>query len=95
MSLRSSVAIAIVSGVLHLVVGIVLMTIGFGVVVYQIGQEPHNNTLIYTFLIVGVFGALILPTILPTVKQIVVLVFPNGIPWPGGRRAGDPPAAQR
>lgn len=77
----------------HVIVGLILMGLGGFVVVYQITHPPHSDKIILGGAALCVLGALLMPTIFPVFKQIVVLVFPNGIPLIGGKRASDPPAA--
>lgn len=75
----------------HVVVGLLLMAGGGWVVAYQLQHPPHSDKIIILGAGVCVLGALLMPTIFPVFKQIVVLVFPNGIPVIGGKRASDPP----
>lgn len=78
--------------IMHIIVGLALMGLGVFVVVYQLMHPPHSDKIILGGAALAILGALLMPTIFPVFKQIVVLVFPNGIPLLGGRRAGDPPA---
>jgi hypothetical protein len=75
----------------HIVVGLLLMAGGGWVVAYQLQHPPHSDKIIIGGGCIVVLGALLMPTIFPVFKQIVVLVFPNGIPVIGGKRASDPP----
>lgn len=77
--------------IVHVLVGLALMGLGVFVVVYQLTHPPHSDKVLLGGASLVVLGALLMPTIFPVFKQIVVLVFPNGIPLIGGRRASDPP----
>lgn len=85
------VAEGIFGNLLHVVVGLFFMGGGAWMVYYAINHPPLNKVLLYGGGGTTLFGALILPTILPVVKQIVVFIVPY-IPLIGGKRAGDPPA---
>lgn len=90
MTLRQSVAIAVLSDTVHVIVGGVMLVAGILGAMYQIEHPPVVKYVFYPTLGFAVLGALILPTILPTVQKIVVIFFPNGIPLLGGRRSSDP-----
>lgn len=86
----------------HVLVGAVFMAGGIWLIAYAI-QHPtsvvvngvttqsFNKLLLYGGGGATLFGALLMPTILPLVKQIIVVIVPY-IPMLGGRRATDPPA---
>lgn len=77
-------------------VGLVFMAGGVYGEYVVLSTKPIDHLLVWTFLAVTVLGALMLPSIFamlwPRVQQILIFVFPNGIPVIGGKRAGDPPA---
>lgn len=91
MTLRQSVAIAIVSDIAHVIVGGVLMLAGILGAAYQIEHPPVVKGIFYPTVGVAILGALILPSIFPTVQKIIVFIVPY-LPLIGGKRAGDPPA---
>jgi hypothetical protein len=79
------------------IVGIALMVVGFSLDYLEYREPPPTHTthlLLWTGL--AVLGILLLPTIFdalfPRVQKVFILIFPNGLPLPGGRRQGDPPA---
>ncbi len=78
----------------HVVVGLFFMAIGGWMVVYTIQHPPITKMLMYGGAGAALFGALIMPTIFPLIKEIFVFVVPY-IPVLGGRRAADPPAPPR
>lgn len=92
MTIRQSVAVAILSDAFHVIVGGVMLLAGILGAMYQIEHPPVVKWVFYPTCGFALLGALILPTILPIVKEIVVVIFPNGIPLIGGRRSSDPPA---
>lgn len=82
----------------RIVAGAFFMLVGTGVFAYALlwraaGASPcdHNHGL----MIVGggtvVGGALMLPSVFDHFQPVVVFFFPNGVPFFGGRRVGDPP----
>lgn len=84
---------------LVIVVGLVFLVSGLLGALYQLEHPPIERGLVFAFMGLAVLGALLLPSVFtslfPRVKQIFVLVFPNGIPMFGGRRASDPPAEDK
>lgn len=78
--------------IFQVVVGLFFMTGGFFVARAGLQGEPHNDKLLYLGIGLAVFGALVFPGIFSVVQPIYVMIFPNGIPLLGGKRASDPPA---
>ncbi len=76
----------------HIILGVLLLLVGVSMDIYEIQQKAPVKLFIYVGTGLAIFGALLIPTILPLAKQIVVVFFPNGLPLPGGKRIGDPPA---
>lgn len=76
----------------HFIVGLIFIAAGAWVGYYALHQEPHSDKLLYVGIGLGMFGALLMPTILPVVKQIIVVV--QAVPvvgaMLGGKRATDP-----
>jgi hypothetical protein len=74
------------------IVGLLFIAGGGWVAHYALATEPHSDKLLWTGVAVAIFGASMMPSILPKVKQIVVIV--QGIPvlgaMLGGRRSTDP-----
>jgi len=78
---------------------IALMVLGFGGAIYLIQHHPEYKGFVYTFIGIGVVGALGLPSffdvVYPRAQKIFVLVFPNGFPFlnnRGGGSSANPPA---
>ena len=102
MNIRSSAAYqALTSGVEvagHIIVGVFLLLGGAAGAAYLLEHPPIIKPLVYLFVIIALFGALLLPGILVMTKQIVVFVQPylQNVPVFGqvfGRRDGDVPKA--
>lgn len=71
----------------------ILFIAGGGYIAYRALQhEPHDTKVLYLGAASALFGALIFPSIFPMFQRIYVVVFPNGLPLIGGKRASDPPA---
>lgn len=62
-----------------------------GVYLVKHGLDHEDHKLVWVGIGVGFGGALIVPSIFGAVKPVIIFLFPNGIPLPGGRRLGDPP----
>lgn len=78
------------------IVGLLFIAGGGWLVRYSIRVEPHSDKLLWTGVAIAVGGASIMPSILPKVKEIIVIVqaFPVVGPMLGGRRATDPPRSE-
>ncbi len=83
---------------LALLVGVAFLGVGLGGITYQLMHPPAtglDRRLVGMFIGLSVLGALIMPSIFtmlfPRVKSIYILVFPNGLPLPWGRRSTDVP----
>lgn len=97
----------LLGGLVHVIVGAFFMCAGAWLVYYGLNHpitsvvngatgQALNKPILIGGAATCVFGALLMPTILPLVKQIVVVV--QSVPFigsfiPGGRRASDPPAS--
>ena len=81
--------------VIAIVVGSAFLAVGLFGFIYQIEHPPVQKWVIGPCVGMAVLGALLLPSVFaiafPRVKQIFILIFPNGVPLIGGRRASDPP----
>lgn len=80
---KVGIFVKVVAGFLFIIVGIVAA---------YLGMENEEHFFVWLGIGVAVFGAWLLPTLGDQITKIYVTVFPNGIPFLGGRRAGDPPA---
>lgn len=82
--------------VIVVLVGLAFLVVGLSGAIYEIQHPPIERPIVYVCVGMAVFGALLLPSVFtaafPRVKQIFVLIFPNGLPIVGGRRRDDPPA---
>ena len=82
--------------VVVILVGLAFLVVGLSGAIYEIQHPPIERPIVYVCVSMAVFGALLLPSVFtvafPRVKQIFVLIFPNGLPLVGGRRRDDPPA---
>lgn len=82
--------------VVVVLVGLAFLAVGLSGAVYEIQHPPIERPIVYVCVAMAIFGALLLPSVFtvafPRVKQIFVLIFPNGLPLVGGRRRDDPPA---
>lgn len=81
--------------VIVVIVGSAFLAAGLFGFIYEIRHQRVDKWIIGPSVGLAILGALMLPSVFaisfPRVKQIFVLVFPNGLPIIGGRRAGDPP----
>ncbi len=86
----------IVEDVVRIVAGLIAMGGGGWLVMYEakLPKDQQNTILLIAGLVAFTMGFCLMPYVFTKVKQIVIFVFPNGIPLPGGRRASDPPASK-
>ena len=79
-----------------ILVGTAFLVVGLTGFAYLLRHSSTDRWLVGACVAMAVLGALMLPNVFakafPRVKQIFILVFPNGIPVVGGRRRDDPPA---
>ena len=76
-------------------VGVTFLAVGLFGFIFEIQHQRVDKWIIGPSFALAILGALMLPSVFaisfPRVKQIFVLVFPNGLPIIGGRRSSDPP----
>lgn len=102
------IAESLVGELVHIIVGAFFMAGGAALVYYGLNHpiatvvngattQALNKPILIGGAVTCLFGALLMPTILPLVKQIVVVVqgFPIVGNFIGGRRATDPPPPVR
>lgn len=81
-------------GLVSVIVGLIFIAGGGWLIRSALHAEPRSDKLLYVGIGIAVLGASIMPSILPKVKEIIVIV--QGIPvvgaMLGGRRETDPPA---
>jgi hypothetical protein len=87
-------ATSVVDNLVHILVGLVFLGGGGWAAVWAIQHPPLNKTILYGGGIAALFGALLMPTIFPQFKQIVVFVVSTGQQLPivsafFGRRSED------
>lgn len=87
-----AVMTAVVQPIVQIIVGLVFLAGGIIVTARALNHEPHDKWLVKLGFAAAIGGALMLPGIFTVVKPIYVMIFPNGLPLIGGKRAGDPPA---
>ncbi len=94
--IRPSEAVRVVKealgSIVLVAVGLAAIAGGSWIVKTALAHEPHDNKIIYLGVGLAVVGGLVIPGIFPAVQRVYVLVFPNGLPLIGGKRATDPPA---
>ena len=77
-------------------VGVAFLAVGLFGFIFEIQHQRVDKWIIGPSVALAILGALMLPSVFaisfPRVKQIFVLIFPNGLPLVGGRRREDPPA---
>lgn len=86
-----SVINALLGTISQVIFGLVLMAGGWFIAQKALATSPPNSMLLYVGIGVAVFGGLSMPSVFAMVKPILVFVFPGGLPFIGGKRAGDPP----
>lgn len=82
----------VVHPITQIAVGLVFLAGGIIVTAQALQTEPHDKWLVGLGFGAAIGGALMLPGIFTVAKPIFILIFPNGIPLLGGKRAGDRPA---
>lgn len=74
--MRDTTVVKIASEASRLLTGLILMAGGGAVIWYQLVHPPHSDKIILAAGGVCLFGALIMPSILPVFKDIVATVAP-------------------
>lgn len=77
--------------VFQILIGAFFMVGGFLLVRTSLQSEPHNSKLFYWGFASAIGGALTVPGIFTAIKPVYILIFPNGLPWIGGKRSTDLP----